>query len=102
MPLTNDTQAGGHAVCLAGYQDDPATPGGGYFILRNHWSTSWGYQDPYGPGYGIIPYQYLVGYGWEAYALATPVNLDEPVTPQDEAKRTVTITVRGNVNLIIE
>jgi C1A family cysteine protease len=55
MPLTNDTQAGGHALCLAGYQDEASAPGGGYFIVRNHWHTTWGYQCPYGQGYGTIP-----------------------------------------------
>jgi C1A family cysteine protease len=102
MPLTNDTQAGGHALCAVGYQDDAAAPGGGYFIVRNHWSTSWAYQSPYGAGYGTIPYQYIAGYCWEAYTLASAVSLEEPVAPQEEAPRTVTLTIRGNVNVVLE
>lgn len=35
-----------------GYQDDASSPGGGYFLVRNSWGTSWGYQCPYGAGYG--------------------------------------------------
>ena len=102
MPLTNDTQAGGHALCLAGYQDDQSAPGGGYFIVRNHWNTTWGYECPYGQGYGTIPYQYLTQYCWEAYTLAAAVNLDQAEPASKESQRTVTITIRGNVNLIIE
>jgi hypothetical protein len=101
MPLVNDTQVGGHALCTAGYQDDPSSPGGGYFIVRNHWSTAWGYQCPYGAGYGIIPYQYITDRCWEAYALASPVGLDELSPAREADQPTLTITVRGKVNLVI-
>ena len=36
-----------HDVILVGWQDDTSIPGGGYWILRNSWGTSWceqGYQ----------------------------------------------------------
>jgi len=103
MPLSNDVQAGGHAVCLVGYQDDPSSPGGGYFILRNSWGTNWGYQDPYGQGYGTIAYQYISGYCWETYTLASQVSsAPKPVARREGAERTITIRVKGNVNLIIE
>ena len=36
------TYQGGHAVVIAGYQDDPAVDGGGYFIVKNSWGTGWG------------------------------------------------------------
>jgi hypothetical protein len=70
MPLTNDPQVGGHALCVVGYQEHADGPGGGYFLIRNHWSTGWGYQCPYGAGYGTIPYAYITKYTWEAYTLA--------------------------------
>ena len=103
MPLPNDTQEGGHAICAVGYQDLATAPGGGYFLIRNSWGTGWAYQSPYGPGYGVIPYAYIAGYNWEAYTLAAAVGLDdEPPAPPEEPRRTVTITIRGNVNLVIE
>jgi C1A family cysteine protease len=103
MPLSGDTQVGGHAICLVGYQDTPTSPGGGYFILRNSWSTTWAYQSPYLPGYGIIPYQYITQYNWEAYTLSGAVGEEEPMpTPKEEVERTITITVRSNAHLIIE
>jgi hypothetical protein len=102
MPLTNDTQAGGHAVCLVGYQDEPSSPGGGYFILRNSWGTGWGYQDPYGQGYGTIPYRYFVDHCWEAYTLAESAPAERSNVAGASAERTVTIKVRGNITLILE
>jgi hypothetical protein len=69
LRVGNEPRAGGHAVCLVGYQDDSSTPGGGYFILRNSWGTTWGAQSPYGPGYGTIPYQYIAVDNDEAYTL---------------------------------
>lgn len=35
-----------HAVVLVGWKDDSTVPGGGYWILRNSWNTSWG-EDGY-------------------------------------------------------
>ena len=103
MPLSGDSQVGGHAVCLVGYQDSTSSPGGGYFILRNSWGTAWGSQCPYRPGYGTIPYQYIAQYNWEAYTLSGAVGEEEPEPkPQDEVERTITITVRSNAHLIIE
>ena len=67
MPLSGEPEVGGHAVALVGYQDDATAPGGGTFILRNSWSTSWASQSPFGAGYGTIPYGYLSAYNWEAY-----------------------------------
>jgi C1A family cysteine protease len=70
MRIGNEPAAGGHCMCLIGYQDDAASPGGGYFILRNSWGThSWGYQCPYGAGNGTIPYQYIVNDATEAAAM---------------------------------
>jgi hypothetical protein len=67
LRLGNEPARGGHAVLLVGYQDDRNEPGGGHFILRNSWGTSWGYQCPYGDGYGTIFYQYIVDEAWEAF-----------------------------------
>jgi C1A family cysteine protease len=70
MRVGTEPVDGGHCMCLVGYQDDPKSPGGGYFLVRNSWgSTFWGYQCPYGAGYGTIPYQYLAVDGWEAASI---------------------------------
>jgi hypothetical protein len=65
MPLPGETSVGGHCMCFVGYQDSAAYPGGGYFILRNSWGTAWASQNPYGAGYGTIPYAYIATQGVE-------------------------------------
>lgn len=55
-PLPGEADLGGHAVCAVGYRNDPEAPGGGYFIIRNSWGTSWGTDNPDGAGYGHVPY----------------------------------------------
>ena len=51
--------SGGHALCLAGYADDPSVPGGGYFIARNSWGADWASESPERAGYAMIPYAYV-------------------------------------------
>jgi hypothetical protein len=72
LPIPGEIANGGHAMCILGYEDNaaPEYPGGGYFILRNSWSTSWGSASAYGPGYGTIPYAYIAKYGAEAWIMA--------------------------------
>ncbi|AHE55069.1 C1 family peptidase [Sphingomonas sanxanigenens] len=72
MRIGNEAGAGGHAMCLIGYQDDADQPGGGFFILRNSWGTAWGSQCPYGAGNGTIPYAYIANDCWEAVAMPPP------------------------------
>ncbi|MBS1251091.1 MAG: hypothetical protein MAG451_00121 [Anaerolineales bacterium] len=74
MPLTTEGAANpvvwlesAHAVCMVGYQDDDTAPGGGYFIIRNSWGTSWASECPDGAGYGWMPYDYLKKYGLTAF-----------------------------------
>jgi C1A family cysteine protease len=67
MPIPGEVRAGGHAMCLVGYVDDATVAGGGRFILRNSWGTSWGINSPHGKGYGTIPYAYLAAHGAEAW-----------------------------------
>lgn len=59
MPLPGETSEAGHALVLVGYDDDVDFPGGGFFIIRNSYGTSWGAQCPFGAGYGTIPYGYI-------------------------------------------
>lgn len=50
MPRETDTELGGHAIALVGYNDDKKQ-----FIFRNSWGTNWG-----DVGYGYISYDYVL------------------------------------------
>jgi hypothetical protein len=87
MPLTRvnpvdgsvtvlDTVVGGHAVAVAGYEDTPDPndfmkyrPGGGYFIFKNSWGTTWAPQNSFGPGFGVLPYDYTAKYNMDAFVV---------------------------------
>jgi C1A family cysteine protease len=71
LPIPGEIARGGHAMCIVGYTDDPSEeyPGGGFFIVRNSWDTTWGSACPFGPGYGTIPYLYIAKYGMEAWIM---------------------------------
>ena len=58
LPLPGEPADGGHAMTLVGYQDDPDTPGGGYFLVRNSWQP-WSWDGVWQEGYGYIPYAYI-------------------------------------------
>jgi hypothetical protein len=82
MPLPQEQAFAGHAMLFVGYQDEPSTPGGGYFILRNSWGTTWAPHSAYTPGYGTIPYQYMADQGWEAFATDLPNTcVPRPIAP---------------------
>jgi len=105
MRIGNEPSVGGHAVCLVGYQDSQASPGGGYFIVRNHWDTTWAYQSPYGAGYGTIPYQYITNEAWEAFTAVVPgigeEQDDEPDNRSTSNQSTITIQVGTNIKVTI-
>ena len=67
LPLPGEPDLGGHAMCMAGYVDDPETPGGGYFIVRNSWGDAFGQEGQVAPGYCRLPYEYVRQHGLEAY-----------------------------------
>lgn len=77
-----------HAVVLIGWKDDATVPGGGYWILRNSWNTSWG-----NAGYMNIAYgANQVGYG-AMWAKALSV-IPTPPTPPGSVARVATVTVK--------
>ena len=85
-----------HAIILVGWQDDASVPGGGYWILRNSWNTTWGEQ-----GYMRIAYSAnMVGYGamWAtcskapAPAPVPPSPSPTPVPPTPPAPAPITLT----------
>ena len=115
MRLGSEPATGGHAMCLIGYQDDAGSPGGGFFILRNSWGTTWGSTCPYGAGNGTIPYAYLANDGWEAVTTPPPRRRPPPwdrwwwrdrwpfgegEQPQEGARRTIIIDA-GDADIII-
>jgi hypothetical protein len=72
LPIPNeDDHNEGHAMCMVGYEDDPAETdtGGGRFLIRNSWNGYWGTESILGTGYGTIPYAYIVKFGSEAYSI---------------------------------
>jgi C1A family cysteine protease len=52
MPQQGESQVGGHAVVLCGYDNAKAR-----FIVRNSWGTDWGQK-----GYFEMPYRYVLDY----------------------------------------
>jgi hypothetical protein len=54
----------------------------------------------------VIPYAYITGYNWEAYTPTTITAVpgdegaEEDVTPGTQ--RTITLKVKGNVNIVLE
>jgi len=65
MPMPKERSSGAHAMALLGYVDDENAPGGGYFLLRNSWSP-WGYDNPQGDGFGLIPFAFIAEHNMTA------------------------------------
>ncbi len=65
MPMPKEKSSGAHAMALVGYVDDEHAPGGGYFLLRNSWSP-WGYDNPQGDGFGLIPFAFVAEHNMTA------------------------------------
>ncbi len=59
---------GAHAICLVGYEDDDAAHRDGYFVFKNSWDIRWGYGGAT-PGYGRLPYRYVIREAIEAYTI---------------------------------
>lgn len=53
MPARGEQILGGHCVHIEDYVDDPAVPGGGYFVVANQWGTGWQAN-----GWFFMPYAY--------------------------------------------
>lgn len=67
LPIPDDQDVGGHAMCVVGYVDDDSVPGGGYFIVRNSWGAKWAAESPEAPGHALMPYAYIERFGMDAY-----------------------------------
>jgi hypothetical protein len=89
LPLSTDNEEGGHAMCIVGYEDDPEVAGGGFFLVRNSWGTTWAGGSAVEPGYARIPYAYIAQYASAAYtaSVAAP--------PEDGGRGTLLDWLRG-------
>lgn len=58
MPTRKDTVAGGHAICIMGYDDKNKL-----FKFKNSWSEKWG-----NCGYGYLPFSYIQKYCQDAWS----------------------------------
>ncbi len=56
-----DAWLGVHGMLIVGYVDSAASPGGGYFLVRNSLGEAWGNR-----GYGKLPYAYVACFALEA------------------------------------
>jgi hypothetical protein len=108
MRIGNEPLTGGHAMCFIGYQDDRNAPGGGFFILRNSWGTTWASQSPYGAGNGTIPYAYIAQEGWEAVThplprrqIRPPWIRQEERTDGDANEATVVVDAPPGVSVLV-
>jgi hypothetical protein len=71
-PTPGADHAGGHAMCMVGYEDQPTATalGGGVFYIRNSWGAQWAPNSVLGlAGYGTIPYSYINALCVEAYSI---------------------------------
>ena len=70
----------GHSIDLVGYKASNAFPGGGYFIFRNSYGTSFGAE-----GYGFMPFDYAKKYVNDAVdyfvnlQIKVPVEINKPM-----------------------
>jgi hypothetical protein len=86
MPLPGEPMREGHAMTIAGYQDDAGAPGGGYFLLRNSWQP-WAWDGTWQPGYGYIPYAYVSRHASAIYS-ARRVAAGRPYLPGEPVEGT--------------
>jgi C1A family cysteine protease len=58
MPKRSEEPVGGHAICIAGYDDKS-----GIFKFKNSWGPDWADR-----GYGYLPYEYMKKYCSDAWS----------------------------------
>jgi hypothetical protein len=67
----------GHSVPLVGYRKDAAFAGGGYFVFRNSWGSTWG-----DAGHGYMPFEYVRNYANDLLAYTTKAITASRIGPQ--------------------
>jgi C1A family cysteine protease len=74
---SNPPMFDGHSIDLVGFRESKAFPGGGYFVFRNSFGTSFGDK-----GYGFVSFQYLRTYANDAIAISSePWPVRTPTRP---------------------
>jgi Papain family cysteine protease len=75
-PPIRSVVAGGHCVCVTGFEPDSSEVRGGYFVIRNSWGMGWSRLSPaaglsHAPeqGYGELSATYVEAYCWELFQL---------------------------------
>jgi len=89
---------GGHAVLLVGYEDTSEQYGGGYFIVKNSWGTSWGESGYFRIGYSQVTNAVLFGRDSYSYTpgptpTPTPTPIPLPYEPNDTCSEANFISV---------
>jgi hypothetical protein len=75
MPKENDSLAGGHAICIVGYDERKKL-----FKFKNSWSAKWADQ-----GYGYLKYEYLRSYCQDAWSATDLIDNPEKLVKAREA-----------------
>ena len=91
---TTGSYLGGHAILIVGYTDDPSVDGGGYFIVKNSWGTSWGEGGYFNIAYSQIGSPVYFGEFTIAYKQPT-----QPASPAAPSNVTATPVSTSQVNL---
>jgi hypothetical protein len=81
LPLPSDHKEGGHAMCMVGYESDATAPGGGVFLVRNSWGTTWAGQNSLAPGHCRIPFAYINQYASAAFSARVSSEPPPPPPP---------------------
>jgi len=102
--LVKDNSAGGHAICLVGYDDNHVNTGSkdpnGAFKFINSWGTDWGHS-----GYGWISYKYATQEFVEGETMVSDPPAPTPPTPSPSVfsvaivPSTSTVTTQSTVQL---
>jgi hypothetical protein len=72
LPKKGEDIAGGHAICIVGYDDEK-----GLFKFKNSWSAKWAQK-----GYGFLPYAYMQRYCSDAWSATDLIENPEFIVAQ--------------------
>jgi len=84
------SRQGGHAVLLVGYVDTPGQYGGGYFIVKNSWGSTWGESGYFRIGYSQVTS--VVQFGLESYQYQVSAGSQTPTPTLKPGEPTPTLT----------